>query len=83
MSDYRLTPIGYITSCFPEKFGIPRQPLLAPSAKAYLSLIPPFNDPDTVAGLESVSHLWLHFIFHQHTDKPWKPKVRPPRLGGN
>lgn len=82
-SQHSITPIGYIQSCFPEKFGIPRQPLLAPSACATLRLLPPFNDVDAVAGLEQVSHLWISFIFHQHTDRGWKAKVRPPRLGGN
>lgn len=80
---YRIEPIGIISTCFPEKFGIPRQSLLAPSAKGKLVLLAPYNDPDCVAGLEHVSHVWLSFIFHQHVDKGWKPKVRPPRLGGN
>jgi tRNA-Thr(GGU) m(6)t(6)A37 methyltransferase TsaA len=80
---YAIEPIGIITTCFPEKFGIPRQPLLAPSAKGVLVLHAPYNHPDCVVGLEKVSHLWLSFIFHKHVDKGWKPKVRPPRLGGN
>jgi len=80
---YNLEPLGYIQSCFPEKFGIPRQPLLVPSAKAELLLLPPFNDPDCVEGLSESSHVWLSFIFHQHVDSKWKVKVRPPRLGGN
>lgn len=80
---YTLEPLGYIKTCFPEKFGIPRQPLLAPSAKAELLLLPPFNDPDCVEGLAESSHVWLSFIFHQHVGEKWKKKVRPPRLGGN
>jgi len=80
---YTLEPLGYIKSCFPEKFGIPRQPLLAPSAKAELLLLPPFNEPDCVEGLAESSHVWLSFIFHQHVGEKWKAKVRPPRLGGN
>ncbi len=80
---YDMKPIGFIQSCFPEKFGIPRQSLLATQARASLTLLPPYNDPDAVAGLEKISHVWLSFIFHKHSDKPWKPKVRPPRLGGN
>lgn len=83
MKTHTLETIGVIRTCFPEKFGIPRQPLLAPSVKGVLVLTPPFNHPDCVAGLEGVSHIWLTFIFHQHIDKGWKPKVRPPRLGGN
>ncbi|MFT6387837.1 MAG: tRNA-Thr(GGU) m(6)t(6)A37 methyltransferase TsaA [Cellvibrionaceae bacterium] len=80
---YILEPLGYIQSCFPEKFGIPRQPLLAPSAKAELLLLPPFNDSDCIEGLNESSHVWLSFIFHQHINARWKAKVRPPRLGGN
>ncbi|MFO6014059.1 hypothetical protein ACLBUZ_12975, partial [Pseudomonas aeruginosa] len=30
---HSVSPIGYIRSCFMEKFAIPRQPLLAPAAR--------------------------------------------------
>jgi tRNA-Thr(GGU) m(6)t(6)A37 methyltransferase TsaA len=83
MTSYSIEPIGIIDTCFPDKFGIPRQSGLAPSAKGILTLRAPYNNPDCVEGLEGVSHLWLTFIFHEHIDKAWKPKVRPPRLGGN
>lgn len=79
---YQLTPIGIVHSCFKEKFGVPRQPALAPSAQACLELLPPWNSPDAVAGLDQASHLWLQFIFHL-SPAPRSPKVRPPRLGGN
>ncbi len=80
---YSLQPLGYIRTCFPEKFGIPRQALLATEAKGVLQLLSPFNQPDCVEGLSESSHVWLTFIFHQHLNDGWKPKVRPPRLGGN
>jgi len=80
---YFVEPIGYIDSCFSQKFGIPRQPLLCPSATGKLSLLSPFNQRDCVEGLDQVSHIWLTFVFHEHVDKQWRPKVRPPRLGGN
>lgn len=83
MTTYAIEPIGFIHTCFPEKFGIPRQSLLAPSAKGALILQSPYNHPDCVRGLENVSHIWLSFIFHQHDHKGWTPTVRPPRLGGN
>jgi tRNA-Thr(GGU) m(6)t(6)A37 methyltransferase TsaA len=82
-SHYSLPVIGIIHSCFKEKFGIPRQPGLAPSAKAQLELLKPFNDPAIVEGLEAVSHLWVQFVFHANPTESWRPKVRPPRLGGN
>jgi tRNA (adenine37-N6)-methyltransferase len=83
MTQFVIEPIGFIRTCFPEKFGIPRQALLAPAATGVLELLPPYNDPNTVSGLESASHLWLTFVFHQHLHHDWKSKVRPPRLGGN
>jgi tRNA-Thr(GGU) m(6)t(6)A37 methyltransferase TsaA len=83
MTTYSIDPIGIIDTCFPDKFGVPRQAGLAPSAKGVLTLHAPYNNPDCVEGLEGISHLWLTFIFHEHIDKAWKPKVRPPRLGGN
>ncbi|UYZ85108.1 tRNA (N6-threonylcarbamoyladenosine(37)-N6)-methyltransferase TrmO [Entomomonas sp. E2T0] len=80
---YQLEPIGYIHSCFKEKFTIPRQPLLAPAATGVIELLAPYNQSEALAGLEQISHLWLLFIFHQTMqDKP-RLKVRPPRLGGN
>ena len=83
MTEYRVEPIGFIRTCFPEKFGVPRQAQLVPAAKGQLILEPPFNDPACVEGLENCSHLWLNFIFHENVKQGWKPKVRPPRLGGN
>jgi tRNA-Thr(GGU) m(6)t(6)A37 methyltransferase TsaA len=80
---YTLEPVAVIKTCFPQKFGIPRQSLLCPSALGELILLPPYNQKDAVEGLEQVSHLWLSFIFHQHVDRQWRSKVRPPRLGGN
>lgn len=84
-STFTMTPIGVLHSCFKEKFGIPRQPGLAPAAKATLELLPPYNCPEAVLGLEQTSHLWLQFIFHHSLAQcqQWKPTVRPPRLGGN
>ena len=78
----KLEPIATTHSCFTEKFGIPRQPLLADASRASIELLPPYNDPEAVAGLEQHSHLWLTWQFHQVAGQ-WSPKVRPPRLGGN
>ena len=83
MSVLTLIPIAYIQTCFPEKFGIPRQPALAPAAKGTIIFEPEFNSPAFIDGLAQCSHIWLSFIFHEHLEQGWKPKVRPPRLGGN
>ncbi|MDQ7986086.1 tRNA (N6-threonylcarbamoyladenosine(37)-N6)-methyltransferase TrmO [Pseudomonas sp. G34] len=80
---YQVSPIGYVRSCFKEKFAIPRQPHLAPAAQGVLELCAPFDGGDAVQGLEQVSHVWLLFLFHQALEDKPRLKVRPPRLGGN
>ncbi len=78
-----LKPIAYIESDFKEKFATPRQPGLVPAAQGRVVLQAPFNQADAVQGLEEFSHIWLIFGFHATAQQGWKPKVRPPRLGGN
>lgn len=77
-----IEPVGRVSSCFEEKFGVPRQPRLAPSSFGTIQLLAPWNTPDAVDGLEGVSHLWVQFAFHL-SPSPKSAKVRPPRLGGN
>lgn len=80
---YSVTPIGHVRSCFREKFAIPRQPSLAPAARGVLELLPPYDQPQALEGLEQVSHVWLLFLFHQALENQPRLRVRPPRLGGN
>ncbi|HZJ94569.1 MAG TPA: tRNA (N6-threonylcarbamoyladenosine(37)-N6)-methyltransferase TrmO [Thiopseudomonas sp.] len=80
---YSVEPIGYVHSCFKEKFAIPRQPSLAPAAQGCIELLPPYNQADAIAGLDEVSHIWVIFLFHKNLDSAPRLKVRPPRLGGN
>lgn len=80
---YSVSPIGFVRSCFKEKFAIPRQPQLAPSARGVLELISPFDQAHALEGLEQVSHVWLLFLFHQALETEPRLRVRPPRLGGN
>ncbi len=82
METFNFSPIGTISSCYKEKFGIPRQPNLVPAATAQLILGKEFTE-ESVRGLEDFSHIWIQFIFHQTQAQGWKPMVRPPRLGGN
>ncbi len=81
--DFSFPAIGITHSCFKEKFGIPRQPGLAPLATAEIELLPPYDDPAAFEGLEGTSHLWIQFVFHANKRDEWKPRVKPPRLGGN
>lgn len=83
MSQFSFNTIGLIRSPYKEKFAIPRQPGLVEDGGGELELIAPYNQPESVRGLEVFSHLWIMFVFHQTMDGGWRPTVRPPRLGGN
>lgn len=86
MSRFQIQPVATIHTPFKEKFAIPRQPMLAPAARGTIELLPPFDQPDALAGLEKSSHLWIIFLFHEalpDPDQAPRLKVRPPRLGGN
>lgn len=75
--------IGKVRSCFKQKFGIPRQPGLAPGTTAILDIFPPYGAPECFRGIEQYTHLWVFFHFHATADQGWRSTVRPPRLGGD
>ena len=81
--NFALTEIGKIRSPFKQKFAIPRQPGLVKFARGQLELFAPFNETETLIGLEQFSHIWIVFIFHENLERGWSAQVRPPRLGGN
>lgn len=83
MSDWSFEPIGVLSTCFKEKFGIPRQPGLVTGAEGVLKLRDEAFLKQALRELESFSHLWVIFVFHRHDAKSWKPSIRPPRLGGS
>ena len=83
MSEFAFAQIGVIRSPWKEKFAVPRQPGLVQDGGGELHLLPPYNQPEAVRGLEDFSHLWVLFVFHQTMEGGWRPTVRPPRLGGN
>jgi len=78
-----IAPVAYVRSPFQEKFGIPRQAGLVDDAVGEVVFVPPFDDAGMLDGLEGFSHVWLLFRFSACADRGWRPRVRPPRLGGN
>jgi tRNA (adenine37-N6)-methyltransferase len=78
-----VTPIGHLITCYPEKFGVPRQPGLVPGALAELHFTPEHRRAEAVRGLEGFSHVWLITQFHLVPEEAVQHVVRPPRLGGN
>ena len=79
--------IAHIRNAFPTKFGLPRQSGLVPELTSTIVFEPEFRVPEALRGIESYSHLWLIWGFHQAVregdSQAWRPTVRPPRLGGN
>lgn len=88
--DLHLEPIAYIINGFEEKFGIPRQSGLT-NARSEIHFLPRYRDLNAVRGIEGFSHLWLIWCFSENMEhsedglrnRPFRPTVRPPRLGGN
>lgn len=79
---FNFEAIGKVHSCYKEKFGIPRQPGLV-KVPASIEIFPSYARIEAFRELESFSHVWVVFVFHQSMRDSWKPTVRPPRLGGN
>lgn len=78
--NYSFQPIGYIRSCFKEKFGVARQSMMIPQARGVLKFRPEPAFGDALRHLAEFSHLWIVFVFHQNLKKGWKPLITPPRL---
>jgi tRNA (adenine37-N6)-methyltransferase len=78
-----LNPIATLRTCYTDKFGVPRQSGLVPSAWGVIEFEPAYRRVEAVRGIEDFSHLWLITQFHLVTEEPTSLTVRPPRLGGN
>jgi len=81
MNSVQYDPIGWVESCFKERFATPRQSGLVPSGEAKVWMLPSFELG--FDGLEEYSHLWILTHFHSLPHESRKLRVRPPRLGGN
>lgn len=77
-----MQPVATIRSCYPQRFGIPRQPGLVKSATASVVFDATQDNALSVRGIESFTHVWIIFIFHKQSYRGFKPLVQPPRLGG-
>ncbi len=84
-----MNTIAHIESCFPQKFGIPRQAGIV-ETPARIVFEPEYRVAESVRGLEGFDYIWLLWQFNtgnENNSQPghptWSPTVRPPRLGGN
>ncbi|XP_043684350.1 tRNA (adenine(37)-N6)-methyltransferase [Vespula pensylvanica] len=80
----KLKPIGIISTCFPNKRGVPRQPGISGRTSGKILLHNSvFTNPDhALQGLQDFSHLWIIFHFHRNDSTHIRAKVAPPRLNG-
>lgn len=78
-----MQPIGFVRSCFKEKFGVARQSLMIAEATGVLKLNPSPDFRLAVSGLKTFSHLWVIFIFHKNLQDGWQSLVTPPRTEEN
>lgn len=83
MDGFTIRPVAVIRNAMKDKFGIPRQSMLAPEVVSEIVFEPEYRVDDALRGIEGFSHLWLLWRFSEAADKPFSPTVRPPRLGGN
>eukprot|EP00347_Sterkiella_histriomuscorum_P005014 403358232 len=82
-SAFVIRPIGYLESCFREKFGTPRQSGFVKNARARLTLVNEINS-SCLEGLDEFGYIWVIFIFHVglHDYNNKKTKIVPPKLEG-
>lgn len=74
--------IAHIETCFPTKFGVPRQAGIV-DTPGRIVFEPEYRVSDAVRGLEGFDYIWLIWQFSKAVRNDWSPTVRPPRLGGN
>lgn len=74
--------IAHIETCFPTKFGVPRQAGIV-DTPGRVVFEPEYRVADAVRGLEGFDYIWLIWQFSKAVRDDWSPTVRPPRLGGN
>jgi len=74
--------IAHIETCFPTKFGVPRQAGIV-ATPGRIVFEPEYRVAEAVRGLEGFDYIWLIWQFSKAVRDDWSPTVRPPRLGGN
>ena len=82
--------IGNVRTCFPDRRGVPRQPILCPATRGRIKFVNAVA-PASFEGLDAFSHIWVVWLFHENTNlhkggtrrTTFSPaKVAPPQNGG-
>lgn len=77
-----LKTIAHIQTCFPTKFGVPRQAGIV-QTPGRIVFEPEYRVAEAVRELSGFDYIWLIWQFSKAMREGWSPTVRPPRLGGN
>ena len=73
--------IGYLKSPYKTRFGCPRQAGLVPNSKGIIIINKELQPESILDGLNTFSHIWVIFYFHQNTNlNILRKKIRVPRL---
>ena len=64
---YPMLVIGHVESPFLSRRGTPRQGLLVPDSRSIIRLKKEISS-ETLEGLETYSHLFIQFLFHENTN---------------
>ena len=86
-----IEPIARYRCELTSKFGVPRQAGLVPELRGRIVFLPPYRSADALRGLDGFDYLWIIWAFSENltapgddnAPAPFRPLVRPPRLGGN
>jgi tRNA-Thr(GGU) m(6)t(6)A37 methyltransferase TsaA len=73
-------PIGWMKTCYSEKFGAPRQSLMVPEARGILKIRDDSRLKTALQRLEQFSHVWIIYVFDRHLGQVWRPTIAPPRI---
>ena len=82
---YTLTPIAHVRSPYARRIDAPHQPTVVAGtetgaqAEARIEFVDEIPT-EALADLAGFERLWLIFVFDR--SEGWKPRVRPPRGGG-
>lgn len=85
-------PIGFISSCYRQCVGTPRQGMLVPHSRSSITLTKNMSG-EALDGLEEFSHVWITFQFHLNSNTlkeanafsnraTFQAKINPPMLKG-
>ncbi len=81
-TQFEVESIGVAKTCFPQKFGIPRQAGLAKGCLGKIFFQDQNDIRSMLDGIKDFSHIWLIWWFDQNTNRTVKSKVHPPKLDG-